>query len=595
MKREYLIQNILKSFAIMPFFIIISIIVYTYYHPAVNYELSIYENMPLSVWFFLIFNNLAGLVLIFYQIGKNDSKKWIWISGLLILLLNRLTLQWLPFIRGYYTFHGDHMTHLGIIREIIFSGHVSSENFYPVTHILISSIILISNSPLVDVANYSTALISILGVILIYVLSKPVLDDQNARIIALTSAIVILFDGYSLYLMPNGWSIFLIPIVFYLFFRDRISNNVNYKITLLIVIIMYPFFHLLTAVYLIAAFFIVGFAQYYICYIQKSEFILTEKRNAIPINLISVLFIAFFMWIISFRLFSQNIRFIYLAITTGNDPSRYLDLVNMGISKLALSMTDFFWYIFKLMGHDLILFSISAFSFIYFINSKDYRKTGNFPLLALFAVSGFGFFLYLGRIFGLVPGLGAIGGERFISYVGLFVPIFVGYWDSRMLYKKKLFRYTLCVFVIFLASIISIFAFFPSPNLYVPSPHVTYKDVSSFDWTFAKIDGNTSNLLSIISSPSRFSDLILGASRTQISPYQQTQDHFGYRDSDLVGKSVSANTYLILNQIDKIVYSTVWRNVGRFYANDFMRLYNDYSISKLYTNGGDDVWFIQKS
>ena len=164
-----------------------------------------------------------------------------------------------------------------------------------------------------------------------------------------------------------------------------------------------------------------------------------------------------------------------------------------------------------------------------------------------------------------------------------------------MLSKKKSIRYILCISAIFFASIISSFAFFPSPSLYVPSPHVTYKDVNTFDWTFAKIDGDPHSLLSILSLPTRFSDLILGASRTHVSQFQQIEDHFGYKDSDSIGGSIRANTYLILNQIDKIVYSTVWRNVGRFYAHDFEKLYNDYSISKLYTNGGGDVWFIQKS
>jgi len=425
-----MIQGILKLSAIAAFFTTIFIILYTYSHPAVDYELSVYEMIPLPVWSFLVFSNLAGLILTFYQIGKKDSEKWIWISGLLILLLNRLTLQWLLFIRGYYTLHGDNMTHLGLIKDIILFGHASPENVYPMTHILLSSVILISNLPLVDVANYSTALISILGVFFIYLLSKVVLDDQNARIIALTSAIAVLFDNYSLYLMPNGWSIFLVPIVFYLFFKDKLSKKMNYKLTFLIVIIMYPFFHPLTSLYLISAFFIVGFIQFYICDIQKSEFNLTKIGSAMPINQILVLFITFFMWIVSFRLFSQNLIDIYLIITTGNEPNRYLDKVDDSLSKLGLGMTDFLWFIFKSMGHDLILLLISAFSFFYFIRSNDYRKTGNLPLVALFAVSGFGFFLYAGRIFGLIQGLSAIGGERLISYVGIFVPIFVGYWGA---------------------------------------------------------------------------------------------------------------------------------------------------------------------
>jgi hypothetical protein len=55
---------------------------------------------------------------------------------------------------------------------------------------------------------------------------------------------------------------------------------------------------------------------------------------------------------------------------------------------------------------------------------------------------------------------------------------------------------------------------------------------------------------------------------------------------------MDSDRYLVLTEYDEIIYQTVWKTVGRFNYNDFVRLKKDESVSLLYSNGECDVYFI---
>jgi hypothetical protein len=486
------------------------------------------------------------------------------------------------------------MSHLGIVLQITTSGRIQPNDFYPITHIILSSIIQITRLPLVDICNYSTAIFSILCVLLLYILSIVAINDSYARIIAVSTSIAVIFDRYSLYLMPNGWSIFFMPIVFYLFFRDRIFKAENFKITLLIISLIYPFFHPLSTIYLLMALSVIGFTQLLIHHHKNGYTWNNIDNGTISIKIISFLFISFFMWTISFKFFELNIRSLYFAIISGAERGRFLDTVEVGVSKLGINIVDLVIYIFESMGHVFILLLLSLISFFYFVRSAEYRRPENFPLLAFFAISGLGFILYSGRIFGFLPGTGAIAGQRLISYVGVFVPLLIGYLGGRLLSNRDLAKFLFFALMIFIASVSSIFAFFPSPNLYVPSPHMTNMDICSFSWTITRMEG-AAELSSIMSNQKRFIEMIFGADMEKHISTSSMRDHFGYVESNSPVDFVNANKYIVLNKIDKITYLTVWRNVGRFIESDFDKLSNDITKYKLYDNGDGDVWLSTKS
>ena len=558
---------------------------------AYGYELSIYWATSLTVWLLLILGIGIGLSIILLY----EYEQRFWIIGIVVLLLARITIQWLPFIRGYYALQGDHMTQIGYLKDIIYTGYSNSEDFYPLTHILLSTLILVADLPIVPVANYSTAMMSTLFIIGLYLVSRCIFEEKKAQRITVASSGAIFFDRYSLYFMPNGWSIFFVPLIFYVFLKERELKCISWKILLVVMLFILPFFHPLTALYMIVALVIISILIILLSYVGGNfNLKKIQKTSAAPVL---ILLVSFLTWIFSFKVFYPNLKIAYMAIVSGNDPNKFLYRVEEGISKLGLSTIDFIQFLVYRMGHIFVVLTLSFIALILFIRNKDYIKKGFDHLLIFFVISGYTMFLYLSRIFGVLPGLSAIAGERSLSYVTIFTPLFMGYLGVNVFSKTKKIKLKAFVYVslLFISSIISIIAFFPAPHTYEPSPQVTVCDVQSASWVLSNMDRNSSHLASILARVDRFSDLLYGVShRSFLPPTKYIGDHFGYERENYVGLVVEADTYIIINQIDQIVYTTVWAPVGRFNEKDFYRLYKDFSVLKVYSNRGGDVWWVSR-
>jgi hypothetical protein len=87
-----------------------------YYNLSQGYELSIYIQTPLCVWVLFAVCIICGLIIIFNEV-INEKKSKFWLTGFLLLLLIRISLLYLPFVRGYYTWDGDNISHIGLINE----------------------------------------------------------------------------------------------------------------------------------------------------------------------------------------------------------------------------------------------------------------------------------------------------------------------------------------------------------------------------------------------------------------------------------------------------------------------------------------------
>jgi len=242
-------------------------------NPANSYELSIYQSTSQLVFFLLIFSLAIGLFITFYW-----GRQRFWVIGVVLLLITRISIQWLPFIRGYYTLHGDHMSQIGYIKDVLNMGFINPEDFYPATHILLSSLVLITHLPLVPVANYSTVMMSTFSILWLYLVSKSVLRDKEAQKVAVALSVAIIFDRYSLYLMPNGWSIFFVPLIFYIFLRESEFESLSWKILLILVLFIIPFFHLLTALYMIVAFIIISIWTFFLNCIKENSWQKNSKK-----------------------------------------------------------------------------------------------------------------------------------------------------------------------------------------------------------------------------------------------------------------------------------------------------------------------------
>jgi len=151
-----------KLVVICGFVLLVIALIIAHSNPAAGYELDIYSSTPVFTWIFIFLAMLCGAGIIIHQLVSKDFQvSRIWLLGLLIIVVSHFSILYIPYIRGYFTWSGDQMTHWGLITDIVSTGHFDNGNYYPITHCILSVIALITDAPIQLVANLSTAFLSV--------------------------------------------------------------------------------------------------------------------------------------------------------------------------------------------------------------------------------------------------------------------------------------------------------------------------------------------------------------------------------------------------------------------------------------------------
>ncbi len=96
--------------------------------------------------------SLAGglLILIHEAYTGRYRTSGLWLAGVFILLADRLSLLYIPFIRGYYTWDGDNIVHMSVLMDLLSGHHVPVNVIYPLTHVLLAELDYFTNLPAAD-------------------------------------------------------------------------------------------------------------------------------------------------------------------------------------------------------------------------------------------------------------------------------------------------------------------------------------------------------------------------------------------------------------------------------------------------------------
>jgi hypothetical protein len=588
-------KHLLQNIAIICFILIALSNIIAFLHPAKGYELSIYESTPTFVWIFLIFSIIGGVTIIVHQVYTKAYKNSnFWLFGFLILILSRVSLLYIPSIRGFYTWRGDNLSHIGYVKDVLLTGHFPTDSFYPVTHILLAELISISGAPIELIVNLSTALFSVLYVVSIYLVATTVLPERGQQLLVFALIGGVFFNDFEVFLRPNGWSFLMLPLVLFLYFK----HSINYQILFVIFLILYPFFHPFSSIVLVALFIAIGLSQTTLGYIYKIKH---KKRELFPIVPILIVLCILIPWTLSFQFLGNILRRLFEALTTGYSPDV---IASMGstLDKIQVHGFEFIKLFIKLYGDDFIFIMFSLIAGIIIVKgilSKRFENSDDIKnlvsLLVIFLIAGF---LYSAYLFGTIPGLYAIGGGRFQRFLVLFTPVLAGfaiYEISKKVHSTRLIIIGI-VCIIVLASAISIGSLYRSPYVLRPSMAVTQMDMHGFEW-FVDYKNRDIGCTCIMSPPYRFADAILGTTeedkRTDIERWAPAiPDHFNYAVHDKLGKSYKKDRYAAITQMDKTIYDTVWKVVGRFNESDFCRLEEDPTVDQLYDNRETEVFYI---
>ena len=575
--------------------------------PAVGYEPSIYKSTPILVWVSIIFLIITGIIItisqIFYE--KLDQSK-LWLIGLSFIFLSYTICLSLYIIRGYYMWcmGGDSSTHIEYVNQILFTGHIQNQLFYPALHIYSSQLHLISNIDLITLHKILPLIFGILYVPFIYLFSKAVFSEKN-KVILSTIAGSTLINGWYLNFTPNGLSNLFFPLLLFIFLKVTSTKDVRWELLILIMAFSYPLFHVVPV-----ASFIIFISTFFLPnYISNKKTSLKISANEkdqflrLRISLLVLLFVWSLTWISSFYVWDYTVNNVYTLLSEGG-PTK--------ISELVKDVNDAQGYGYnvieqalKTLGGPLVYSLLAVISFPIIWKNKDKEKLDN-----LFSLYGPLFFICLFIIVLYCTNF-VFGPLRLVSYITMISTPFVGYIlyyfitkikvEHKIIYNFFLIGLIILLFIVWINGILTLY---PSPYTLETNYQTTQSEVDGINWLFENKNLDLETIGMTI-TPFRFGEFLLTPEQQKIQKlhewsqpdYLRVPYHFGYENKSSLSDYYNQSLYMGINEKDKSIYVDVFSKMAdiRWTQNDFEKLDGDISIEKIYSSKKFEVFYIPSS
>ena len=576
--------------------ILISLIIIIESPKALGYEVSIYGVLPWFFWAMILIPLILPFILVINR--KFPINKYTHIA-ILCSLFSLLIVLSLPIFRGYVLYGaGDTLSHLGMVKDIIYTGHVGFRNPYPIIHILIYNLASILNISVEMVALFLCQLFVLVYVASLYLLTISLNYNRRVSLLVLLFSIVPVMGSWltTEYIMPSTQSFCFIPLALFLIIKSRTSNNnVPYSILLVILLVLFPFFHPESTVFLLIA--LIIFALMLVTNKFNVDSIFHRKKILTPILL---LFIGFIAWFSSTYLLGWTISNIYDTFILNIAP--VTPLVESMSGGIHINFFDTVKIIILQYGaaciYLLIGLIISLITFKKFLNKK---ANFNNTFLSLLFVS----FVCLSIIF-LFKGT-SIGFHvyRQLKYPLMIATIFVGiYLFESINIKPKMVGYMSIIVLILVVPFLSLSSIYPSLTVHTLNYQVTNSDISGMNFFFNYRDNNMGILeIGQRSYQSRFKDYIYGYEHLEDnvnSAYSDTFNppaHFGYNMANQLSTLYNSSKYLLIYHPYENFYPKIYPNypnLWKYTYGDINKLNNDSSVFKVYDNGDFKLVSINK-
>jgi hypothetical protein len=552
---------------------------------------------------------MAGISIVVFSItGDEFDKNKFWKVGLFLIVLSYVICLGLFIIRGYFMWcmAGDPATHIGRITETIAQAYAPRTLIYPITHIFISQISLLTNLNLVSLHKIIPLIFGVLCVVFIYIFSRYVTSNRIAPVLAVIISCTFIF-GWYINLTPNHLSNLLFPLVLFLIYKYLKERTAAWALLLIIAILLYPVFHPVPAIFLGLIFLSLWIPEKIPHLLGRiandgtnptKYFSNSFSRFVIPL---SILITWFIFWISMFSTWGYTIRNIYNTISAEGGPSKIGNLLDQ------ISYAQGYGYnvveiILKEMIGPLIIFILTILAFA-LLWKKYTREQKEGCLFSLYGPFGIVCVFIAGLYFFNL----AFGPLRLLIYATMIGTVLSAYFLSCIIIrshegKTRIVTLSTKLFVILLLSglfVGGLLNLYPSPYNLTSNYQTTKSDVEGMNYFFSHRDVNIP-ITGITVAPGRFADMLLTPEERSIQRVPNYLEdnrvpwHFGYDTNTSLVNSYEKETNLIITQKDQLIYVDLFPDMAqyRFAKNDFERLRDDSGISLIYSNGGFDMWNI---
>jgi hypothetical protein len=387
--------------------------------PTTGYELSLYSSTPASVWLLLFASLAGGIGIVIHELatGRHQESRT-YVIGFAVVLLAATAFLSMPFIRGYATWRADQMGHLGFVQDISLTGHVGSLNPYPMVHVLFFQIASVTGISHLTVVNLNTVLIFPVFVLAMLLLATVILPTRKQQLLVTIIAAGAMTGVSRYYLVPNTWSLLLLPLLLYCYFR---KGSLPFKLLLVLLLAVYPLLHPLSSLMIIGTLAAIELPKpLYRFLLQRLGMPVSDWIASRPVLWPLALEIAVFLpWALTRQAFSTN-RLQFWDQLTGGYGAGEISKIGGALSKVDVHGLDLIILMAKMYGELLIFGALAVIGIVVLVRQlrSGEGDDGRYQLLAiggLFLVGCIGYAAYLLGI----PGLEAIGGDRILMYTEL--------------------------------------------------------------------------------------------------------------------------------------------------------------------------------
>jgi len=385
-----------------------------------NY-LSIYNEQSAIFWVLLIIAISIGIT-----ITVTNLKNKFWILGLFLILISNLIVLILTYLNGYmFSGQGDHLSHYGFVKNIIFTGSIGSGNIYPHSHILLSELTFFGSS-LRNNMFFVAPLYYFIFVFFNYLLSKQFLNRSGVILSTLVSTVLVMY--YYVQIFPLGLTLMLFPMFLYLYFKYRENKSIILSIIMVLMLFVVTVSHPVATAVLIVALLVIEFSNRFI---YKIKFNSEKNFQKFDFTIVLLLFVLLISWIWNNAYVWENsvetvVSWFSFELLT----APFSQTAAEGLNKLNLTFFEIITLFFKKYGVLFIYLVLSIFLTSQILIKKNYsniKNKLNFTLYLIFFIVAI--FIWLSDYF--LP-LTTLSSGRMICVALAVFPVFVGLTLSRI-------------------------------------------------------------------------------------------------------------------------------------------------------------------
>jgi hypothetical protein len=563
---------------------------------ASSYETSIYGAYPWYFWGLIVLSMTFGIIMLIRGTFADKEKHLHgYRGGLTIVIVTNLIILLLPIFRGYYVSDAaDEVSHLGWIKDIALTGHIGVTDVYPISHIIAfqtSSITTLDPRFVIMIFPSIFYLTYLIG---IFLLARTLSKKFGTVLLVMTFSLPLIFTSFNNEFLPTQFSLYLVPIILFLFFKRYSNHYLKYSIMFYILLVLIVFVHPLGCLFIIGLFVLLGISFAFYNLLLKR---INIRDNSTTINWVStlaptsILIVLFFAWYFRFKMINESINNFFLWFINRGGVSPLATVVREGQNS-NLNMLQIVHLILNTYGH-VILFTILSLIALGIIGKKLLSKH-KVPTLGeiYFSLCFLAFSLFY--ITTLLGNFIVTGQTLRVFCWALFASILLNgivfyEWISKLRNHINITFITILTIVIIISSIVGLFTEYNSPSQRTTGDQVTLASMDAMQWFYDnKARLNTIYYDQIVY---RAADYLYGtdsAKPVTIGNFLPVPNDLGYEKYGSIADYFDQNIYLVFIRRD-LESKKLFPTVGIYTWSDYNQLLSDPGVGRIYSDGDTEI------